>query len=111
MTSEDRLEKTTHVLSLLDLYDDLLTAKQQDYLNFYYQDDLSLSEIAEELGVSRNAVFDQIRRATRILEDYEEKLHLLKKHQERLALIDQIETEEQIEHDKLEDYLQRLKEI
>ena len=59
----------------------------------------------------RNAVFDQIRRATRILEDYEEKLHLLKKHQERLALIDQIETEEQIEHDKLEDYLQRLKEI
>ena len=111
MTSEDRLEKTTHVLSLFDLYGDLLTAKQQDYLNFYYQDDLSLSEIAEELGVSRNAVFDQIRRATRILEDYEEKLHLLKKHQERLALIDQIETEEQIEHDKLEDYLQRLKEI
>ena len=48
MTSEDRLEKTTHVLSLLDLYGDLLTAKQQDYLNFYYQDDLSLSEIAAE---------------------------------------------------------------
>lgn len=111
MQNEDRLEKTTHIISLIDLYGDLLTKKQQDYLNFYYEEDLSLSEIAEELGVSRNAVYDQIRRATKILEDYEAKLHLLEKHQERLALIDKIETEKQIEHDELEGYLQRLKEI
>lgn len=111
MPNEDRLEKTTHIISLIDLYGDLLTKKQQDYLNFYYQDDLSLSEIAEELGVSRNAVYDQVRRATHILENYEAKLHLLEKYQERIALIKQIEAEEEIKHDQLEDYLQRLKEI
>ena len=60
----------------MDCYCDLLTDKQQDYLTLYYEEDLSLAEIAEDLNVSRNAVYDNLKRAVASLEDYESKLHL-----------------------------------
>ena len=81
---ESSLDKKQRVNLLMDCYLDLLTDKQKDYLNLYYGEDLSLSEIAEELDVSRNAVFDNLKRAVRLLEDYEDKLHLLKRHEERM---------------------------
>jgi Uncharacterized protein conserved in bacteria len=108
---ESQLEKTQRVNLLLDCYSDLLTDKQNLYLSYYYKEDLSLSEIANELGVSRNAVFDNLKRAVHSLEKYEEKLELVKKHEERLALIDKIENEESINRDSLNDYLKMLKEI
>lgn len=107
----NELEKTNHVNMLIDMYGDLLTDKQQEYLAMYYEEDLSLAEIAEVLNVSRNAVYDQLRRALKILEQYEANLGLLKKHQERLKLIDQIEEEIQDDHAALHAYLERLKEI
>ena len=55
---ESSLEKKQRVNLLMDCYMDLLTDKQQDYLTLYYAEDLSLSEIAEDLNVSRNAVYD-----------------------------------------------------
>lgn len=108
---ESNLEKTQRVNLLLDCYSDLLTEKQNTYLSYYYKEDLSLSEIADELGVSRNAVFDNIKRAIKSLEEYESKLQLLKKHEERLALIARIEEEQAISRDGLNDYLEMLKKI
>ena len=55
---ESILEKKQRVNLLMDCYSDLLTEKQQMYLDYYYHDDYSLSEIAEALNVSRIAVFD-----------------------------------------------------
>ena len=108
---ESSLEKKQRVNLLMDCYMDLLTDKQQDYLTFYYAEDLSLSEIAEDLNVSRNAVYDNLKRAVHLLEEYEEKLHLLHKHQQRLDLIDRIEQEQQTSREQLNDYLEMLKKI
>lgn len=108
---ESSLEKKQRVNLLMDCYMDLLTDKQQDYLTLYYAEDLSLSEIAEDLNVSRNAVYDNLKRAVHLLEEYEEKLHLLHKHQQRLDLIDRIEQEQQTSREQLNDYLEMLKKI
>lgn len=107
----DELEKTNRINMLIDIYGDLLTDKQQQYLQMYYEEDLSLSEIAENLDVSRNAVYDQVRRAMKSLEVYEERLGLLEKYIQRRALIAKIEAEENIAHDDLHTYLERLKEM
>lgn len=77
------LEKTTRMNYLFDFYQSLLTSKQKSYMSLYYLDDFSLGEIAEEYEVSRQAVYDNIKRTEAMLEQYEEKLLLLKKFQER----------------------------
>lgn len=80
------LEKTTQMNLLVEFYGCLLTEKQLEYMELYYGDDYSLGEIAEEFDVSRQAVYDNIRRSAKLLENYEEKLHLVAdfyKRQER----------------------------
>ncbi|MFJ5713331.1 putative DNA-binding protein [Neobacillus sp. NPDC093127] len=84
------LEKTTRMNYLYDFYYSLLTPKQQSYMSLYYLDDYSLGEIAEEYDVSRQAVYDNIRRTEAMLEEYEEKLQLFQKFQERAKLITHI---------------------
>jgi len=74
------IEKTKRIIDLYDFYQSLLTDKQQDYITSYYEDDLSLAEVADKYGVSRNAVYDNLVRVERLLEDYESKLSLLEKH-------------------------------
>ncbi len=64
---------------LLDLYGEALTVKQRDYLNYYYNDDLSLSEIAENEGITRQGVRDAIKRAETLLFDMESKLKVSQK--------------------------------
>lgn len=86
------LEKTTRVNFLYDFYQTLLTDKQRVYMQLYYLDDLSLGEIAEEYSVSRQAVYDNVRRTEAMLEDYEEKLQLFSKFQKRMEIIDKLET-------------------
>jgi predicted DNA-binding protein YlxM (UPF0122 family) len=83
------LEKTTRMNLLYDFYQGLLTDKQRLYTQLYYSDDLSLSEIAEHLDVSRQAVFDNIKRAEQLLEHYEQQLRLLEKHQTREKLFEE----------------------
>ena len=68
-----------YLIELYDLYQRLLTEKQQMYFESYYFLDLSLSEIAENYNISRNGVYDQIKRVEQSLYDYEEKLNLYKK--------------------------------
>jgi predicted DNA-binding protein YlxM (UPF0122 family) len=67
------------IIGLYDIYCQLLTEKQRLYFEDYYYSDLSLAEIAENYNISRNAVFDQIKRVEKALYEYEEKLHLKKK--------------------------------
>lgn len=75
------LEKVLRIVILFDFYGALLTEKQQFSLEMHYLKDFSLAEIAEELGVSRQAVHDLLRRAEQILMDYEEKLKFVERHQ------------------------------
>lgn len=67
------------ITMLLDLYGEALTQKQRDYLSFYYNDDLSLAEIAENEGITRQGVRDAIKRAEAVLFDMESKLQFSKK--------------------------------
>lgn len=85
------IEKTDYLSNLLDLYGVLLTNKQQEVMNLYFNYDLSLSEISEQLQVSRTAVFDLIKRTSSCLEMYEEKLQLLKKRKNILKIIETID--------------------
>lgn len=64
------------ICALYDLYSNLLTEKQKNYFEDYYFMDLSLAEIAENNNVSRNAVFDQIKRTVNALNEIEEALKL-----------------------------------
>ena len=57
------MAKNLEIAVLLDLYGDMLTEKQRDFLGYYYNDDLSLSEIAENEGITRQGVRDAIKRA------------------------------------------------
>lgn len=77
------LEKTTELNMLYDFYGQLLTPKQQEYMELYYREDYSLAEIAELNEVSRQAVYDNIKRTEQLLNTYEEKLQLFSKFKER----------------------------
>lgn len=70
------MAKDLEVAYLLDFYGEMLTQKQRDFIDLYYNEDLSLSEIAENEGISRQGVRDAIKRAEVQLFDMESKLHL-----------------------------------
>ena len=71
---------------LLDFYEELLTAHQKEIMDLYYRNDFSLSEISENLKISRSAVNDLIKRCENTLNNYETKLKLLAKHKKRREL-------------------------
>ena len=85
------IEKNYRINSLFEFYQPLLTKKQNDYLELYYGDDYSLGEIAENFHVSRQAVYDNIKRTESILQDYEAKLHLYAEFQVRNQQADRIQ--------------------
>lgn len=64
---------------LYDFYGELLTEHQKEIYEQFIVEDLSLSEIAKDAGISRQGVHDLIKRCNKILEEYEEKLHLVEK--------------------------------
>ena len=84
------IEKTNRMNALFEFYAALLTDKQMNYIELYYADDYSLAEIAEEFGVSRQAVYDNIKRTEKILEDYEMKLQMYSDYIVRSQIFDQI---------------------
>ncbi len=73
------MEKRKLLNELFDLYGAMLTEKQKNNFFLYYQEDLSLGEIAEEDEISRNAVYDNLKRTEKLLFTMEEKLGFLKK--------------------------------
>lgn len=72
-------EKNLHLTVLFDLYGELLTEAQNKMFDYYYNDDLSLSEIAENIGITRQGVRDSIKRAEDALLVFERKLGLAEK--------------------------------
>lgn len=73
------MSKDMTVTMLYDFYGDMLTEKQAEAIDLYYNEDLSLAEIAEPLGISRQGVRDNIKRGEKQLFELEEKLGLVKR--------------------------------
>ncbi|MDD3123241.1 MAG: sigma factor-like helix-turn-helix DNA-binding protein [Candidatus Izemoplasmatales bacterium] len=84
----ENIEEKIRYHKLYDIYKDLLTDKQKTYFEYYYLDDYSLSEIADILSVSRNAVFEQLKKVIEHLEHYE---NALKNYEKGLLLNEIIE--------------------
>ncbi|MGI6731403.1 MAG: YlxM family DNA-binding protein [Anaerovoracaceae bacterium] len=109
------IEKVIEISMLYDFYGQLLTPKQQEIMGLYYADNFSLSEIAEEFGISRQGVHDTVKRAEKSLQDYEEKLGLIKQTMATKETMQKIENEldgiiiENKENEKLNARLNKLK--
>ena len=66
------IEKMVEIGLLFEQYKELLTDKQREIVSLYYEEDYSLGEISENLNVSRQGVYDTLKRSEKILKDYEE---------------------------------------
>ncbi|MBR0596800.1 YlxM family DNA-binding protein [Sinanaerobacter chloroacetimidivorans] len=110
-------EKIIEISILYDFYGQLLTAKQQEILKLYYEDNYSLSEIAEVFTISRQGVHDAVKKAEKALHEYEEKLGLVHKFTATENAISAIDREleqliiENIENEKLTARLRDMKDI
>ncbi len=76
------MAKNLDVTLLFDIYGDMLTQKQRDFITYYYDDDLSLAEIAENEGITRQGVRDSIKRAEAQMESFEAHLGLKRRFDE-----------------------------
>ena len=85
------MEKAVYLSLLLDFYGELLTEKQREYAELYYTENLSLSEIAENDAISRQAVRDTLLRAEAALRETEEKTGLAERHTRLLREIGEAE--------------------
>ncbi len=79
------MAKNMELSFLFDFYGDMLTEKQRDVVELYYNDDLSLSEIAENAGITRQGVRDSIKRAEAQMLEMEDRLGLAKRFREMRA--------------------------
>lgn len=75
---------------LFDIYGALLTEKKRTVLGLHNEEDMSLSEIADEFGISKAAVYDSLRSAEKMLEEYEEKLGLMRDMLERERIVQEL---------------------
>ena len=82
---------TYYMTMLYDFYGELLTDKQKDLFDLYYNEDLSLSEIADNVGISRQGVRDGVMRSEKLLRDTEDRLGLVKRYSNLQSSIDTIE--------------------
>lgn len=87
------LEEILEAGVLLNYYKNLLTDKQIDYLMEHLEEDMSLSEIAKKHGVTRQAVYDNIKRGVKTLYEYEEKIGFYKKECEIESLLEELKKE------------------
>ena len=84
------MERFVEQTLLYDFYGELLTERQQQVYESVVLEDYSLSEVAEDLGISRQGVHDMIKRCNHTLEEYEAKLHLVEKFARIKHMISQI---------------------
>lgn len=95
MGMEERIE----LAYLYDFYGELLNEHQRRIYEAFIFHDLSLTEIADEEGISRQGVHDMVKRCTKTLEGYEEKLHLIAKFQAAKRMVAQIQEQAQRFHE------------
>ena len=77
---------------LFDAYSDLLTEKQRLVFALYYHEDLSLGEIAETYGISRQGVYDILKRSEKALLQFEERLQLVRRRERTRQIVEQMGT-------------------
>lgn len=86
-----------HYIDLYDVYGTLLTDKQQKYFEDYYFNNLSLSEISENEGITRNAIHKHIKDAKELLEYYETNIKVLEKNKKIIDFSEKLNEKEQKE--------------
>lgn len=91
------LDKNVRFSLLLEVYGELLTAKQREIFSLYYDEDFSLGEIAENSAITRQAVLDTIRKSERNLLDFEDKLKIIEKGNKISEILEKIKTCSDIE--------------
>lgn len=84
------MEKNVEISILCDLYGNLLTKKQLKFIDDYYNNDLSLSEIAENEKITRQAVRDNIKKGEKKLFEYEKKLEFMKRMSKQENIIENV---------------------
>ena len=78
-------DRFIEISELAAFYEKLLSERQREIVQYYYFENLSLTEIAENLEISRNAVYDALQKAEKALYGYEDKLHLVRDYRFRMA--------------------------
>ncbi len=86
------VDETVRLNLLFDFYGRLLTERQRRIFAMYYEDDLSLGEIAEQIDVSRQAVYDILKRSAKTLEKFEKQLRLVARHMLQRRRIEELES-------------------
>ncbi|HCU8838323.1 putative DNA-binding protein [Staphylococcus aureus] len=107
---QNDLVKTLRMNYLFDFYQSLLTNKQRNYLELFYLEDYSLSEIADTFNVSRQTVYDNIRRTGDLVEDYEKKLELYQKFEQRREIYDEMK-QHLSNPEQIQRYIQQLEDL
>ncbi|ONI44579.1 hypothetical protein AN640_05395 [Candidatus Epulonipiscium fishelsonii] len=102
------MEKFIEITYLFDFYHSLLTQKQQDIIVKYYFEDLSLAEIGEILNISRQGVYDSVKKAEHKLFEHEQKLKLWHKFKKQNNLLNQLE-ELEIDNLAVKDLIHQLR--
>ncbi|MBQ1401061.1 MAG: YlxM family DNA-binding protein [Firmicutes bacterium] len=88
MADTGRLDKTAEVSLLFDFYGEMLTPRQQEVVRLYHEENFSLTEIAEELEISRQAVHDTLKKAEKALGSYEDRLGLVARMEKSRKVIE-----------------------
>lgn len=86
-----KIDEITQASLLYDFYGQLLSKRQREVMELYHEENLTLSEIAGEFGISRQGVHDALKNAEKALEEYESKLGLMEKFQRSRAAVVEID--------------------
>ena len=102
------MAKNLEIALLLDFYGEMLTEKQREVIEYYYNDDLSLSEIAENEGITRQGVNDQIKRAVKSLNAFEEKCRYCEHFEQLRALASDLKAGDKKAAEKAAEIIEKL---
>lgn len=110
-------DKLVQITLLFDFYGQLLTDKQMEIVDMYYNNDLSLGEISEQQAISRQGVYDTLKRAEKTLNEYEEKLGLVDRYQMQqksmkklVEMLDELLNEKELSKNDINEKLLNIKE-